>query len=162
MGQATVFTVPKACEGSLGLSWRWMDLTAPPCKHVTIWPYPASVETVLGRATIDKERHRGGEYVVVENEAGVKVRDVLGKLEDVRGPVPFGVTFRVMLNGVVHPPDMSKVEVIEVSAEEQQPSPNDPPLVLTGSQDDSQQGAPSWEDIWLFLSQEDTLMPGSR
>lgn len=78
-----------------------MHLTNPPCQEVTLWPYPATVSTPLGNATVDAEKDISVQWVTVRHENGAKARDVMRRLEQRRGAVPIGATFRIKLHGVM-------------------------------------------------------------
>lgn len=121
--QPVTFTVHS--KGSTALSWRWMLLTNPPCKSITIHPYTArSYEPELvGVLFAQEEMRRSKDSMTIFNESGIRVRDVMRAFDTCRTVVQPGMSFKIHLNGVVCPTTTDCIAIKAASAEQQEKPP---------------------------------------
>lgn len=107
--------------GKVSLSCRWMLLTNPPCKHITILPFPAKIrDRELGNLVALREYERQSEVIELYNENGVKARDVLGQLEQCRGVLRSSMSFYIRLHGVVAVLENDCIELQQATEEQEQ------------------------------------------
>lgn len=134
--QPVTFTIHR--RGSTALSWRWMLLSNPPCKSVTIHPFPARFyDLELGALLVQGEKGRSNESMTIYNESGVRVRDVMRALGTCRKVLRPGMSFKLLLNGVICP---TKADCIVVKAASAKQRKSFKRLMGLSPVDDTQEG----------------------